>query len=99
MDVPLESIAEIDENWWYQEPGALPTPRSMAKHMAQVHNTDLTYPVILRADGRLMDGMHRVVKALMEGRQRISVVRFPVTPRPDFVNVSLDDLPYFDEPI
>ncbi len=98
-DVPLKSIAEIDENWWYQEPGAVPSPRSMADHMVLVQETDLAHPIVLCAEGRLMDGMHRVVKALMEKRETISAVRFPVTPPPDFVNVSLDDLPYYDEPI
>ena len=46
-----------------------------------------------------MDGMHRVVKAMMENREYIQAVRFRVTPIPDFVNVSLDDLPYPDEEI
>lgn len=99
LNVPVDDIAELDENWWYQEPGALPTPRSMAHHMELAQKTDLAYPVILCAQGRLMDGMHRVVKAVMENRAHVLAVRFPVTPEPDFVNVSLDDLPYPDEEI
>lgn len=99
LDVPLRDIAELDENWWYQQPGAVPTPRSLAQHMALVMETDLNHPVILCAEGRLMDGMHRAVKAVMEKREYISAVRFPVTPEPDFINVSLDDLPYSDEPV
>lgn len=99
LDLPLRQIAELDENWWYQEPGAVPTPRSLAHHMALVVETDLSHPVILCAEGRLMDGMHRAVKAEMEKRERILAVRFPVTPEPDFVNVSLDDLPYPNEPV
>lgn len=99
LKVPVSDIAEIDENWWYQEPGALPTPRSFAHHMAAVEKTDLTYPIILCAEGRLMDGMHRMVKALIENRDQILAARFPITPAPDFKNVSLDDLPYPDEEI
>lgn len=99
LTVPIDDIAELDENWWYQEPGALPTPRSMAHHMALAQKTDLAYPIILCAKGRLMDGMHRVVKALMENREHVLAVRFPLTPAPDFMNVSLDDLPYPDEAI
>ena len=98
-DVSVDDIAEIDENWWYQELGSLPTPRSLALHMQSVHKTDLAYPIILCSEGRLMDGMHRVVKAMMENREYIQAVRFRVTPIPDFVNVSLDDLPYPDEEI
>jgi hypothetical protein len=99
FDVPVCDIGEIDENWWYQDPGALPTPRSLAHHMRLVRQTDPAHPVILCAEGRLMDGMHRVVGALMENREHVRAVRFPVTPTPDFVNVSLDDLPYPDEEI
>ena len=98
-NVRIDDIAEVDENWWYQEPGAEPTPKSIAHHLQLVEKTDLTYPIILCAEGRLMDGMHRVVKALAEHREHVRAVRFPVTPAPDFKNVSLADLPYFDEDI
>ena len=97
--VPLTDIAEVDENWWYAEPGAVPTPRSFADHMILVRDTDLAHPIILCAEGRLMDGMHRVVKALSQGQTKIKAVRFPVTPDPDFINVALSDLPYPDEEI
>jgi hypothetical protein len=99
ITIPVDHIAEADENWWYQDPDAVPTPRSLARHMALVQGTDLSYPVILCADGRLMDGMHRVVKAVMENREHIQAIRFPVTPAPDYRNVSLEDLPYPDEDI
>ncbi len=97
--VSLSDIAELDENWWYQEPGMMPTPRSFAEHLVLVRETDLKHPILLCADGRLMDGMHRVVKALVEGRTHIQAIRLPVTPKPDHINVSLDDLPYPDEDI
>ena len=98
-DLPVDEIAEIDENWWYAGEGDIPTPRSIAAHMTLVDQTDLRLPIILCAEGRLMDGMHRVVKALKEGRQFVSAVRFPVTPEPDYVNVSLAELPYPDEEV
>ena len=102
--VPLSEIAELDENWWYadqdaHEGGARPTPRSIAAHMALAKAADPAHPIILCADGRLMDGMHRIVRALAEGRTHIDAVRFPVTPEPDYVNVALDDLPYPDEEV
>jgi hypothetical protein len=99
INVPVDEIGEVDENWWYQEANAVPTPRSMAHHMRLVEKTSLEYPIILCASGRLMDGMHRVVKAIAEERAHILAVRFQITPAPDFVNVSLDDLPYPDEAI
>ena len=98
-DVPLTVIDEIDENWWYAEPGAIPTPRSIADHVRLMRQADPAYPILLCSEGRLMDGMHRVVRALSEGRETITAKRFETTPPPDFVNVSLDDLPYPDEAV
>ena len=97
--IPISDITEVDENWWYQEPGAVPTPRSFAEHMILVRDTDLAHPIILCAEGRLMDGMHRVVKALARGDTHIAARRFAVTPPPDHINVTLADLPYPDEDI
>lgn len=98
-EVPISAIAEVDEDWWYQDEGAVPTPRSFAAHLILVRDTDLAHPIILCADGRLMDGMHRVVKALTMGHETIMAVRFPVTPEPDFINVPLSALPYPDEDV
>ena len=95
--VSLNDIAEVDEDWWYGEDDAVPTPRSIAAHVALINEVDPRHPIILCSEGRLMDGMHRVVRALAEGRTEIPAVRFGRTPPPDFVNVPLGDLRYPDE--
>ena len=97
--VPLNHIAEADEDWWYSDDNAVTTPRSIAAHLALINEVDPRHPIILCAEGRLMDGMHRVVKAIAEGRTQIPAVRFCKTPAPDFVNVPLDDLQYPDEAV
>lgn len=97
--LPLSKLAELDENWWYGGDGDVPTPRTLAEHFALMSAADLHHPIILCAEGRLMDGMHRALKALAEGRTAIGAVQFVSTPPPDFVNVSLDDLPYPDEEV
>lgn len=97
--VPLSQIAETDEVWWYRDEDDVPTPRSIATHMALVEQTDLRFPILLCSDGRLMDGMHRVVKALLEGREMIDVVRFTSTPAPDHINVDAGTLTYADEDV
>lgn len=97
--VPVSEIAEADENWWFQDSDALATPRAIAAHLALVKQADLDYPIILCSDGRLMDGMHRVVKALAEDRAEINAVRFATTPAPDFRNIPLSELPYPDEDV
>ena len=37
---------------------------------------DLRRPVILSADGRVMDGMHRIAQALRLGHTHVAAVRF-----------------------
>ena len=95
--ISISTISELDENWWYQGDTDVPTPRSLADHMILVQSTDLNHPIILCSDGRLMDGMHRIVKALLEHRETILAVRFETTPDPDYINPAPEDLSYDDE--
>jgi len=94
FDVPLAEIRELDETFWFDVEGDEPTCRRVALHTKLIQETDLRHPVILSQDGRVMDGMHRVCRALIEGRQTIRAVRFTVDPEPDCVDVHPDDLPY-----
>jgi hypothetical protein len=45
----------------------------------------MTYPIILAADGGLMDGGHQVCKAWMQGHDKIMAVKFDVDPEPDYI--------------
>ena len=96
IDVDLSTIAEFDENWWYQSATDIPSCRSIADHVKLMQAADLQFPILLCAEGRLMDGMHRVMKAHIEGRSTIAARRFDVTPPPDHIDVDLADLPYED---
>ena len=92
--VPVASIRELDEPYW----GEPMTCRNVAEHARFINECDLGYPVILSSDGRIMDGMHRVLKALLLGESHIRAVRFLTDPEPDFVGVDPDNLPYDEEP-
>jgi len=95
QNVPLNSIAEMHENYWYDsKDGNTPTPAHITDHIALVNKADLSYPIILCADHRLMDGMHRCVKAMLENHETIKAVKFTKTPKPDYIDVPLDELPY-----
>jgi hypothetical protein len=41
-----------------------------------------------------MDGMHRIAKALLEGRTTIRAVQFDTHLEPDYRNCRPEDLPY-----
>ena len=93
-DVPICEIGELDETFWFDTNDEQPTCRRIALHAKLINETDLKHPIILSQDGRVMDGMHRVCKALIEGKGTILAVRFEVDPEPDHIDVSPNDLPY-----
>lgn len=97
VEVPLDSIRELDEPFWFGGGSEAATCRAVADHARLIAGTDLRYPIILGADGRVMDGMHRVAKAYLEGRPTVLVVRLEADPDPDFVGVDEDALPYDDD--
>lgn len=94
IDVPLNAIAELDEDYWFAGSAEHPTCRRIAEHCALIDKADLSYPIILCREGRVMDGMHRVAKALLSGHRTIKAVRFAATPEPDHAGVFPDALSY-----
>jgi hypothetical protein len=54
----------------------------MVMHIKAVENADLKCPIILDEDGEIMDGRHRIMKALWKGKKTIKAVRFDVNPSP-----------------
>ena len=93
-DVALDSIDEIDTVYWFDDQIDRPTVRRVVDHVRLIEDVDLSHPIILGVDGRVMDGMHRIAKALLEGRSTISAVRFETHPDPDYRNCRPEDLPY-----
>lgn len=91
--IELSDIAEIDTDYWFKD-GQQATVRAVVEHAKLMASAELDYPVILAADGRVMDGMHRIAKALLLGMTSIAAVQFVEQPAPDFVGVRPEDLPY-----
>ena len=97
IEVSLSDIQELQEvDYWYNEQTP-PTPFSVAEHAKLIQEADLKHPIILCPKGRVMDGMHRCCKALIEGRTTIKAVQLPEMPAPDYVDVDHKDLPYDDD--
>ena len=92
--VPLSAIRELDEPYWSNGGTGALTCRDVVDHARLIQDCDFSYPVILSRDGRVMDGMHRICRALLEGREHIEAVRLIDDPEPDYVGVHPDDLPY-----
>lgn len=75
MDIPLDHL-----NVYYTYANL--TLREMVMHMKAVEDADLSFPIILDEDGELMDGRHRVMKAMLTGEETIKAVRFEENPPP-----------------
>lgn len=90
--VPLADICELDEAWFGD--GEQPTWRAMLEHIRLIDEADFSFPIILSANGAVMDGMHRVAKAALAGRNEIEAVQFTEDPPPDHIGLGPDDLPY-----
>lgn len=91
-EIALASIEELDEAFWYDLGGAKPTCRNIVEHITLINKADLSYPIILCHEGKVMDGMHRVCKAQLLGLDNIRAVRFSHYIEPDYVGISVDEI-------
>lgn len=60
------------------------TTTECVEHVRAINNADLSYPIILDSEGSIMDGRHRIIKALVTNEKSILAVRFDITPEPDY---------------
>lgn len=77
-EILLSEIKELNEPYWY--PDSHPTTQDIIDHMILIQEADLSYPIIICSQGRIMDGMHRVGKAKILGEVKICAVQFDKDP-------------------
>lgn len=83
QQMPIDQIAEFDQDCWF---GATPaTCRAVADHARRIFDANLDYPILLSADGHLIDGGHRIAKAYLLQRPTIAAVQFVADPEPDYI--------------
>lgn len=92
--VAIDAIGEVDTAYWFDGGNELPTVRKVVEHARLMSEVDVSHPIILGPDGRVMDGMHRIARALLEGRPIIEAVRFAALPEPDYRGCRPRELPY-----
>jgi len=79
--VRIKDIPQAESSWFW---GAeVPSVRETAEECARITRADLRYPIILDPDGSLMDGAHRLGKAIELGHKDIWAVRLSEMPEPD----------------
>lgn len=80
FDLPLAAIY-LGTDVWAPES----SPYGMAFHMRRALDVNTDFPIILGEDGFIMDGWHRVLRALIDGKPTIKAVRFSKTPAHDYL--------------
>jgi|SRR5215510_381961 len=90
--IQLSDIRELDLEWSGDDERR--TWRAMLEHMRLIGEADLSFPIIVSATGAVMDGMHRVARAVLQGRLEIEAVQFDEDPEPDYIGLRPDELAY-----
>ena len=90
--IPLSAIRELDEPCGDDEKPL--TWRGLVEHLELIEKADLAFPIILSANGDIMDGRHRVAKAAWQGLTEIEAVPFEQDPEPDHVGLGPEQLSY-----
>ena len=79
--VRVTELNAIDEVRWFSERmNELPTCRAVAEHARDIYEADFGFPIILSPSGVVLDGMHRLCKAFLEGVEEIDAVQLPTMP-------------------
>jgi len=84
LDVHTLMQKVLDKDCWFRG-YEKPTTRNTIAHFERIQAADLSYPIILTPDGTILDGVHRLVKAYMQQKEQIKVVKFNELPKPDFI--------------
>lgn len=85
IDIALDSFDWTNENFQCNSLSNPPLWRDIGDHAKRIFNADLQYPIVMSAEGNIMDGMHRILKAYVMGHETIKAVRFAENPKPDIV--------------
>jgi len=68
------------------------TPQWVLGHTRRILKADLNYPILINSENMILDGIHRLCKAVIEGKVEVAVQRIDPLPTPTF-STSVDDAP------
>lgn len=79
--VRVADLNAIDEVRWFSDRmNRLPTCRAVAEHARDIYEVDFRFPIILSPSGVVLDGMHRLCKAFLQGMEEIDAVQLLAMP-------------------
>ena len=79
--VRVGDLNALDEIRWFSDRmQKLPTCRAVAEHARDIYEVDFQFPIILSPSGEVLDGMHRLCKAFLQGLEEIDAVQLHAMP-------------------
>ena len=79
--VRVSDLNALDDVRWFSERmNKPPTCRAVAEHARDIYEMDFRFPIILSPTGVVLDGMHRLCKAFLQGMEEIDAVQLPTMP-------------------
>lgn len=86
VDLPVQEMRLDQMRIGWRSP-TKDTFRSFLEHCKMVNDADTSFPILLNEDGELIDGKHRLGKALLEGHETIKYKRFETDPPSGYTEV------------
>lgn len=80
-----ELLIKIGSGSWFGKEEKV-TIQLILNHIDRALKAELTFPIILSADGKVMDGSHRIVLAFIKGIKYLKAVQFEIDPIPDYIS-------------
>jgi hypothetical protein len=81
FDFPIDNVPILDEVCWFGDVwGKKPTCRAVIEHCRRIMAADMSYPIILAPNGDVLDGVHRIARAMLEGRTTVRAVKLQNMP-------------------
>ena len=82
-DLPVENfLDELNKDRWFSNYHT-PTVINVARHLTRVLNADLQFPIIVFNNKIVLDGTHRLVKAILLGEKTVRAIVLPELPESD----------------
>jgi len=81
IDIKCNEDSVLDQQIMWK----LDNIRDFIHHYQRVENADLIEPIILRSNGFIFDGWHRLAKAILMGDRYLAAVKFITDPPPDYI--------------
>lgn len=73
-ELPVIEVPTVALSLHYRAPCS-DTLLSFAKEMLRVQAADLSFPIIMSDENRILDGRHRLIKAMITNTEYIKIVR------------------------